>query len=89
MSVGILDKSAVALSKIVPQSGCVSQDSDALVSPRGKQSWGNLMQKVFVSIRKVRFTQSTLRQASIWEKKGASLRKIQVKIPRQREVPTL
>ena len=42
------------------------------------------MQKVLGSIRKVRFTQSTLRQASIREKKGPSLRKIQVKHPHQR-----
>ena len=32
------DNNAVALVKIVPQLGCVSQDSDALVSQRGKQS---------------------------------------------------
>ena len=31
------DKNAVAFVKIVPQLGCVSQDSDALVSQRGKQ----------------------------------------------------
>ena len=42
------------------------------------------MQKVLVPIRRVRFTQSTLRQASIREKKGPSLGKIQVKVPRQR-----
>ena len=33
------DKNAVAIVKFVPQLGCVSQDSDALVSQRGKQSW--------------------------------------------------
>ena len=64
--------------------GCVSQDSEALVSQRGKQSRGNPMQKVLGPIRKVRFTQSTLRQASIREKKGPSLGKIQVKHPHQR-----
>ena len=32
------DKNAVAIVKVVPQLGCVSQDSDALVSQRGKQS---------------------------------------------------
>ena len=31
------DKNAVAIVKIVPKLGCVSQDSDALVSQRGKQ----------------------------------------------------
>ena len=64
------DKNAVAIVKIVPQLGCVSQDSDALVSQRGKQCRGNTMLKVLASIRKVPFTQSTLRQASIREKKG-------------------
>ena len=42
------------------------------------------MQKVLGSIRKVRFTQSTLRHASIREKKGPSLGKIQNKHPHQR-----
>ena len=42
------------------------------------------MQKVLGSIQKVRFTQSTLRQASIREKKGPSLGKIPVKHPHQR-----
>ena len=73
------DKNAVAIAKIAPQLGCVSQDPDVLVSQRGKQSPGNPMQKVLGSIRKVRFTQSTLRQASIWEKKGPSLGELQVK----------
>ena len=59
------DKNAVAILKSVPQLGCVSQ---GLVSQRGKQPRGNPMQKVLGSIRKVRFTQSTLRQASIWGK---------------------
>ena len=36
------------------------------------------------SIRRVRFIQSTLRQASIRENKGPSLGKIHVKIPQQR-----
>ena len=78
------DKNAVAIVKIVPQLCCVSQDSDALVSQRGKQSLRNPMQKVLGSIRKVRFTQSTPRQASIREKKGPSLGKVQVKHPHQR-----
>ena len=42
------------------------------------------MQKVLGSIRKVRFTQSTLRQGRIREKKGPSLGNIQVKNPHQR-----
>ena len=78
------DKNAVAIVTIAPHLGCVSQDSDALVSQRGKQPWGNPMQKVLGSIRKVRFTKSTLRQASVREKKGPSLGKIQVKHPHQR-----
>ena len=41
------------------------------------------MRKVLGSIRRVRVTQSTLRQASIRENKGPSLGKIQVKIPHQ------
>ena len=55
---------------IVTQLGCVSQDSDVLVSRRGKQSRWNPMQKVWGSIRKVWFTQSMPRHASIREKKG-------------------
>ena len=80
------EKNAVAIVKIVPQKGCVSPDSVALVSQRGKQFRGNPMQKVLGSIRKVRFTQSTLRQASIRDKKGPSLGKIQVK-PRHQRSP--
>ena len=41
------------------------------------------MQTVFGPIRRVRFTQSTLRQASIGENEGPSLGKMQVKIPHQ------
>ena len=48
------DKNAVAVVKIVPQWGCVSLDSDALVSQRGKRPRGNPMQKVVGSIPKVR-----------------------------------
>ena len=64
--------------------GCVSQDSDALVSQSGKQSRGNPMQKVLGPIRRIRFTKTTLRQASIRGKKGPSLGKTQVKHPHQR-----
>ena len=77
------DKNAVAIVKSVSQLGCVSQDSDALVS-QGRKSRGNPMQKVLEPIQRVRFTESTLRQASIREKKGPSLGKINVKVPHQR-----
>ena len=66
------DKNAVAIAKSVSQLGCVSQDSDALVS-QGRESRGNPMQKVLDPIQSVRFTKSALRHASIWEKKGPSL----------------
>ena len=71
------DKTAVAIAKSVPQSGCVSQDSDALVSQGGK-SRENLMQKVLVPIQWVRFIKSTLRHASLREKKGPSVGEINV-----------
>ena len=74
----------MAIVKTVSQLGCVSQDSEALVSQNGKQYRGNPMQKVSGPIRKVRFTKSTLRQGSIREKKGPSLGKIQVKPHHQR-----
>ena len=51
------------------------KDSDALVS-QGRRSRGNPMQKVLEPIQRVRFTESTLRQASIREKKEPSLGKI-------------
>ena len=73
----------MAVVKSVSQLGCVSQDSDALVS-QGRKSRGNPMQKVFEPIQRVRFTKSTLRHASIREKKGQSLGKIQVKPQHQR-----
>ena len=65
------DKNAVAIVKSVSQLGCVSQDSDALVSQGGK-SQRNPMQKVLGPIRRVRFTESAPRHASIREKKGPS-----------------
>ena len=74
------DKNAVAIVKSVSQLGCVSQDSDALVS-QGRKSRGNPMQKVLEPIQRVRFTKSTLRPASIREKKGPSFGKINVKVP--------
>ena len=42
------------------------------------------MQKVLERMQRVRFTKSKLRQASIQEKKGPSLGKINVKVPHQR-----
>ena len=42
------------------------------------------MQKVLEPIQRVRFTKSTLRHASIREKKRPSLGKINVKVPHQR-----
>ena len=77
------DKNAVASVKSVSQLSCVSQDSDALVSQGGK-SRRNPMQKVLNAIQRVRFTQCTLRQASIREKKAPSLGKTNVKVPHQR-----
>ena len=68
------EKNAVAIVKSVSQLGCASQDSDALVS-QGRKSQGNLMQKVLEPIQRVRFTKSSLRHASIREKKGPSLGK--------------
>ena len=70
------DKSAVAIVKSVSHLGCVSQDSDALVS-QDRKSRGHPMQKVLEPIQRVRCTKSMLRHASIREKKGPSLGKIQ------------
>ena len=42
------------------------------------------MQKVLEPTQRVCFSQSSLRQASIWEKKGPSLGKTQIKNPHQR-----
>ena len=42
------------------------------------------MQKVLEPIRRIRFTESTLRQAIVREKKGPSLGKMSVKVPHQR-----
>ena len=78
------DKNAVAIVKIVPQLGCVSQDSENIGFSKRKTVPGKPMQKVLGSMRQVRFTQSTPRQTSTWEKKGPSLGKIQVKPSQQR-----
>ena len=78
------DKNAVAFVKSVSQLVCASQDSDALVSQGRKSRW-NAMQKVMEPIQRVRLTKpSELRQASIREKKGPSLGKMNVKVPHQR-----
>ena len=83
----IEDKGVVAIAKSVSQLGCVSQDSDALVSQGTKEFRGDPMQKVLNAIRKVRVTKSTMRQASIREKKGPSLGKTKSFLVS--EVPTL
>ena len=80
------DKGAVAIVKSVSQLGCVSQDSDALDSQATKGFRRNPVQKVLKAMRKVRFTESTLRHASIREKKGPSLGKTKVK-PRHQRSP--
>ena len=77
------DKNAVAFVKSVSQLGCASQDPDAFVS-QGTKFQGNPMQKVLEIHQTVRFTKSTLRHASIREKKRPSLGKINVKVPHQR-----
>ena len=71
------DKGAIAIMKTVPQLGCVSQDSEPSRLLKGVKYLGNPRQKVLRSIRRVRFTKSTLRQAIIGENKGTSLGKRQ------------
>ena len=51
-----------------------------------ENSPGETRSKVLGPIRRVRFPQSTLRQASIRENKGPLLGKIQVKLPHQRSL---
>ena len=80
------EKNAVAIVKIVPQSGCVSQDSDALVSQRGKQSQGNPMQKVLGTNSKstVHSVYATSRE---YPGKGRTIAwKTNVKVPHQRSL---
>ena len=77
---------SVALVQSLSQLGCVLQDSDALDSQGTKEFRGNLMQKVLNAIQRVRFTKSTLRHASVRDKKGPSLGTIQVK-PRHQRSP--
>ena len=79
------DKNGAAIVKTVPQLGlCLARLGVIGFSKRGRQSRGNPMQKVFGPIRRVRFTQSTQRQAIIWENRGPSLGKIHVKAPHER-----
>ena len=79
------DKGAAAAARTVPQLGCVSQDPEPPEPPEKRDLSGrNPRQEVLGSIRQARFTQSTLRQASIRENRGPSLGKIQVKTPHQR-----
>ena len=76
----------MACVKSVSQVGCVSQDLDALVSQGTKEFRVNPIQKVLNAIQRVRFTKSTVRLASIRDKEGPSLGKIQVK-PRHQRSP--
>ena len=66
--------------------GCAVQDSNALDPQGTKEFRWHSMQKVSNAIQRVRFTKSTLRHASIWDKKGPSLGKIHVK-PRHQRSP--
>ena len=54
-------KSAVANVTTVPKLGCVSQDSELSGSPKGTKFRRNPKRKVLGLIRRVRFTQCTLR----------------------------
>ena len=74
------DKNAVAILKDARQLGCAFQDTE----PPESLAILRKSTKVLGSIRRVRFTKATQRHANIRENKGPSLRKIQVKVPRQR-----
>ena len=67
------DKGAAAIVKTVPQLGCVLARLRATRTSEKREVSGNPIQKVLGSIRRVRFTQSTVRQASIRENKGPSI----------------
>ena len=69
------DKSAVAIVKSVRQLGCVFQDAE----PPESVAISRKATKVMGSLRGVRFTRTSLRQANIRDNKGPSLSKIQVK----------
>ena len=77
------DKNALAIVKSESQLGCVIQDSDALVAQGTKEFRGNPTQKVLEPISKSSNIKSTLRHASILDKKGPSLGK-NVKVLYQR-----
>ena len=78
------DKNAVVIVKIVSQLGCVSQDSDALDSQRGRQSWRNPMQKK-LGINSKSTVHSVYATSSKYLGKERSIaRKIHVKNPHQR-----
>ena len=64
---------AVAIVKTVPQ--CLARPEPSEL-PKSVRYRGNPGHKVLGSIRRVRFTQSTLRQASIREIKGPSLSEV-------------
>ena len=70
--------------KTVHQLGCIAHDSEPSALPKRMKYRRQPRRKDFGSIRRVRCTQSTLRQASIRGNKGPSLGKVQIKIPRQR-----
>ena len=70
---GKVKTKAVAIVRSVQQLDCVSRDLDALASQGTKEFRGNPMQKVLNAIQRVRFTVSTLRLASVRDKKGPSL----------------
>ena len=80
----VTTKEAVAFVKTVPQLDCVSQDSEPSESLKSVVSRRNPKRKVLGSTRRVRFTQSTLRQAIVKENKRIIAWKIHVKIPHQR-----
>ena len=77
------DKNAVAIVKSVSQLGCVSQDSDALVS-QGRKSGETRCRKSWNQFKgydshSLRYVMGVSRK-----KKGPSLGKINVKVPHQR-----
>ena len=77
------DKGAVAM-KTLPQFLLCLARLRAITTSKRREVSGKPRQKVLGSIRRVRFTQSTLRQAVIRENKGTSLGKTQVKNLHQR-----
>ena len=78
----------MAVVKTVSQFGLCHHKTrmHSIDSEGAKEFWGNPTQKVLNVIQRVRFTKSTVRHASIRDKKGPSLGKIQVK-PRHQRIP--